>query len=108
MWAWMSPWVPSSSLGVNVTIGLVGLFGFRLLTRGEVGGLRWPLPGVGRTLAGREFDETRALHAACILPHSSSNEAITFLQSQHELRVQFPSHLCKTQVQRQVRTLKVF
>lgn len=64
---------PSSSLGVNVTIGLAGLFGFRLLTRGEVGGLRWPLPGVGRTLAGREFDETRALHAACILPHSSSN-----------------------------------
>lgn len=49
-----------------------------------------------------------ALPAACILAHSSSNGAVPFLQSQHALRVQFPSHICKTQVQRQVRTLKVF
>lgn len=70
----MSQWVPSPSLGINVPIGLAGRqFGFRRLTRGEVGGLRWPLPGVGRTLAGRVFNEIGALHAACILPLSSSD-----------------------------------
>lgn len=83
---------------------------FRRLTSGKVRELRWPLPTTGRTFAGMEFDDIGTSQAACVLPHSSSSQAVTI----HPIpacteKCSSQCHLCKKRrFKDKLRTLKVF